>query len=113
MGRVKFSNACLFYIILQINTYLNIQIQRQKGKFVELYYKFSNAQKTACSTLLKGCELYKDKVSVLFCLNKHWEKNEPKETKIECDSFVLSICLLNDNVLVGLNNGCLQGMRQH
>ena len=46
---------------------------------------------------------------MLFSLNLSWKQNEPKETKIECDSFVLSLDVLGDNIIVGLNNGCIQG----
>ena len=58
---------------------------------------------------MKNCELYKEKVSLLYSLNKCWSKNEPKETRIECESFVLSLETIRDNIVVGLNNGCIQG----
>ena len=58
---------------------------------------------------MKNCELYKEKVSLLYSLNKCWIQNEPKETRIECESFVLSLATIRDNIVVGLNNGCIQG----
>ena len=63
----------------------------------------------SCSTLVNNCTSYKEKISALFSLNLSWKQNEPKETKIECDSFVLSLDVLGDNIIVGLNNGCIQG----
>ena len=76
---------------------------------VLLQIRFRNVIDDSCSTLVKNCSLYKAKISVLFSLNLAWKQNEPKETKIECDSFVLSLDILGDNILVGLNNGCIQG----
>ena len=58
---------------------------------------------------MKNCELYKEKISLLYSLNKCWNQNEPKETRIECESFVLSLATIRDNIVVGLNNGCIQG----
>ena len=64
----------------------------------------------SCSKLVDNCCSFKERISVLFLLNQSWKENEPKETRIECDSFVLCLDILGDNILVGLNNGCMQGI---
>ena len=64
----------------------------------------------SCTKLVENCCSFKEKISVLFSLNLSWKENEPKETRIECDSFVLCLDILGDNILVGLNNGCMQGI---
>ena len=44
----------------------------------------------------------------IFGLREVWRYREPKLRRLQCESFVLSLKFVEDELFCGLNNGCLQ-----
>ena len=56
----------------------------------------------------------KQQLCKLVSLDRAWRQETPKETKVACDSFVLSLVRVSDSVvIVGLNNGRVEEWDLH